>query len=416
MDVEIVTIGTELLLGQTLDTNATELARALLAAGARVVRQTSVSDDPEAVRDALAGALARTRFAVATGGLGPTRDDVTKRVAAELFGVPLVTDDAYLRRLEERWQRLGRPGPMPEANKTQAEVPAGATVLPNPRGTAPGLWLEDARGVVALLPGVPHEMRAMAVAEVAPRVAARAEPGRTTVWRTLRTTGISESAVADRVGPLEADLAPLTLAYLPSFDGVDLRITAWRLDPDDAERRLAAAAARVRNAVEAGYYGEGEADLAAVVLDRARARGLRLAVAESCTGGIVGARLTAVPGASAVFVGGVIAYENQVKTRDLAVPPGVIEAHGAVSEPVVRGMAEGVRRRFEAGAAIAVSGIAGPDGGTADKPVGTVWLCAAADERVRAVRVRFPGDRAEIRTRAAQAALDLMRRTLEGSG
>jgi nicotinamide-nucleotide amidase len=270
--------------------------------------------------------------------------------------------------------------------------------------------------VVALLPGVPHEMRAMAVAEVVPRVAARAEPGRTTVWRTLRTTGISESAVADRIGPLEADLAPLTLAYLPSFDGVDLRITAWRLDPDEAERRLAAGAARVRDAVDAGCYGEGEADLAGVVLDRARARRLRLAVAESCTGGLVGARLTAVPGASAVFVGGVIAYDDQVKARDLAVPSGVLDAHGAVSEPVVRGMAEGVRRRFEVEAAIAVSGIAGPDGGTPDKPVGTVWLCAAAAETVRAVRIRFPGDRAEIRTRAAQAALDLMRRTLEGSG
>jgi nicotinamide-nucleotide amidase len=341
---------------------------------------------------------------------------VTKRVAAELYGVPLVTDQTYLRRLEERWQRLGRPGPMPEANKTQAEVPAGATILPNPRGTAPGLWLEDARGVVALLPGVPHEMRAMAVTEVAPRIAARAEPGRTTVWRTLRTTGISESAVADRVGPLENALAPLTVAYLPSFDGVDLRITAWRMDPDEAQGRLAAAAARVRSAVAEGCYGEGEADLAAVVLDRCRERDVRLAVAESCTGGLVGARLTAVPGASTVFAGGVIAYDDRVKTRDLAVPPEALQAHGAVSEPVVRGMADGVRRRFDVAGAIAVSGIAGPEGGTADKPVGTVWLCAVADERVRTAQVRFPGDRGEVRTRAAQAALELMRRTLEADG
>jgi nicotinamide-nucleotide amidase len=416
MDIEIVTIGTELLLGQTIDTNATDLARTLLAAGARVARKTSVPDEPRSIGDALRDALARTGFVVATGGLGPTRDDVTKRVAAELYGVPLVTDEAYLQRLHDRWRRLGRPGTMPDANRTQAEVPAGATVLPNPRGTAPGLWLEDPRGVVVLLPGVPHEMRAMAVAEVAPRVAARVEPGRATVWRTVRTTGISESALADRVGPLEADLAPLSVAYLPSFDGVDLRITAWRMDPAQADGLLARAAERIRNVVRPGSYGEGEADLADVVLQGARARGLRLAVAESCTGGLVGARLTAIPGASSVFVGGVIAYDDYVKRRDLGVPAGLLEAQGAVSQAVVEAMAEGARRRFEVEAAIAVSGIAGPDGGTAEKPVGTVWLCAAAGPVSRAARVRFPGDRLEIRTRAAQAALDLMRRTLEESG
>jgi nicotinamide-nucleotide amidase len=412
MDVEVVTIGTELLLGLTIDTNATDLARTLVGAGARVTRKTSVPDDPDAVRLALTEALARTRFVVVTGGLGPTRDDVTKRAAAEVFGLPLVTDDECLRRLEERWRRLGRPGAMPEANRTQAEVPAGATILPNPRGTAPGLWLEDARGVVVLLPGVPHEMRALALAEVGPRVAARAEPGRRTAWRTLRTTGVSESALADRVGPLEASLAPVTVAYLPSFDGVDLRLTAWRMKPDEAERVLPAAAGRVREAVGDGVYGEGDTDLAAVVLEAARRRGLGLAVAESCTGGLVGARLTAVPGASAVFAGGVIAYDDGVKRRDLDVPAELIGTHGAVSEAVVRAMAEGARRRFQVGAAIAVSGIAGPDGGTAEKPVGTVWLSAVAGDRERTMRIRFPGDRQEIRTRAAQAALDLARRVL----
>lgn len=412
MDVEVVTIGTELLLGLTIDTNATDLARALVGAGARITRKTSVPDDPDAVRRSLADALARTRFVVVTGGLGPTRDDVTKRAAAEVFGLPLVMDQDYLRQLEARWTRLGRPGAMPAANRTQAEVPAGATLLPNPRGTAPGLWLEDARGVLVLLPGVPHEMRAMAVAEVAPRVAARAEPGRRTLWRTLRTTGVSESALADRVGPLEAALAPVTVAYLPSFDGVDLRLTAWRMKPDEAERVLPAAVDQVREAVGEGVYGEGDTDLAAVVLDATRRRGLGLAVAESCTGGLVGARLTAVAGASAVFAGGVIAYDDRVKVRELGVPPELIGAHGAVSEPVVRAMVEGARRRFQVGAAIAVSGIAGPDGGSPDKPVGTVWLSAAGGERERTVQIRFPGDRQEVRTRAAQAALDLMRRVL----
>jgi nicotinamide-nucleotide amidase len=414
MDVEVVTIGTELLLGHTIDTNATRLARTLLDAGARVVRKTSVPDDADAIRSAFTDALARTRFAVATGGLGPTRDDMTKRVAAELFGVPLVTDEAAVRRLEERWRRLGRTGAMPVANRTQAEVPAGATVLPNPRGTAPGLWLEDGRGVLVLLPGVPHEMVGLARDEVAPRVAARAGAGRRARWRILRTTGVAESVLADLVGPLEDALTPVTVAYLPSFEGVDLRLTIWGSDEDSGTTRLTAAADRLRAALGEAIYGEGDTDLAAVVLERARRTGLRLAVAESCTGGLVGARLTAVPGASAVFAGGIIAYADEVKARDLAVPDASLAEHGAVSEAVVRAMVDGVRRRFGVDAAVAVSGVAGPSGGTADKPVGTVWLCAAAGTTSRAVRIGFPGARAEIRERAAQAALNLVRAVLGG--
>lgn len=305
---------------------------------------------------------------------------------------------------------------MPEANRTQAEVPAGATVLPNPRGTAPGLWLEDARGVLVLLPGVPHEMRGLVADELAPRVAARAGPGRGARWRVLRTTGIPESALADRLGPLEDALAPVTLAYLPSFAGVDLRLTLWEGAPGDGAERLAAAVGQVRAALRDRCYGEGDADLAAVVLTRAEAAGLRLAVAESCTGGLVGARLTAVPGASRAFVGGVIAYDDGVKLRDLGVPRAALEAHGAVSEAVVRAMAEGVRRRFDAGAAIAVSGVAGPEGGTAEKPVGTVWLAGSVGPAVRAVKLGLPGDRAEVRARAAQAALDLLRGMLGEGG
>lgn len=298
---------------------------------------------------------------------------------------------------------------MPEANRTQAEVPDGATVLPNPRGSAPGLWLEDPRGVVVLLPGVPHEMRGLVREEVAPRIAARAAPGAVTAWRTLRTTGIPESALADRVGPLEASLAPVTVAYLPSFEGVDLRLTTWTMGAAEGARRLAEAATRVREVLGERCYAEGSTDLAAVVLERARATGVRLAVAESCTGGLVGARLTAIPGASSVFAGGVIAYDDEVKVRDLAVPPEALAAHGAVSEAVVRAMAVGVRRRFGVEGGVAVSGVAGPEGGTAGKPVGTVWLAVAVGVRERAVRIGVPGDRSEIRARAAQAALDLLR-------
>jgi nicotinamide-nucleotide amidase len=350
---------------------------------------------------------------ITTGGLGPTSDDVTKQTVADLYGVRLVTDAAYLARLEQRWQRLGRAGPMPVANRSQALIPEGATVLPNPRGTAPGLWLEDGRGVVVLLPGVPHEMRALATDEVGPRVARRAG-GSVVLSRVLRTTGIAESQLADRIGPVESQLRPATLAYLPSFDGVDLRVTVWGGPRADGERLLGRAADVVRPLLTPWYYGDGEVDLAAVVLGRARDAGARLAVAESCTGGLVAARLTAIPGASATFLGGVVAYDNDVKANALGVSPELLATQGAVSEAVVRAMADGVRMRCGADAAVAVSGIAGPDGGTPDKPVGTVWLAASCRDIRRTVRLGLPGDRAEIRARAAQAALDLLRRVLEG--
>lgn len=409
MDLELVTIGTELLLGHTIDTNAAYLARALAAVGVRVARKTSVSDIPDDIRDAVAGALGRTGFVVTSGGLGPTSDDRTRQAVADLYGVPLLLDEAYLDRLQARWRSLGRPGAMPEANRTQALYPAGATVLPNPRGSAPGLWLEGPPGVVVMLPGVPHELQGLTTDELAPRLARRAPAAAVTRSLTLRTTGIPESRLADLVGTLEDALAPATLAYLPTFDGVDLRLTAWQVAPGEAEPVLARARDRLLAVVGDRCYGEERADLAGVVLERTRAAGARLAVAESCTGGLVAARLTAIPGASAVFLGGVVAYDNAVKVGELGVPERVIQDEGAVSEGVVRAMAGGVQRRFGAEAAIAITGIAGPEGGTPDKPVGTVWLCAALGSTQRAVRIGIPGDRAEVRGRAAQAALDLLR-------
>jgi nicotinamide-nucleotide amidase len=410
--LEVVTIGTELVLGLTPDTNAAELGRALAAAGAEVVRHVAVPDRPAVIRAAVAEALDRTGFVITTGGLGPTRDDMTKHEVAALFGKPLQLDAGLLRSLEARFRRLGRA--MPALNRGQAEVPEGATVLPNPRGTAPGLWLEDARGRVAvLLPGVPSEMRGLLVEEVLPRVAQRAgDPTRVVLSRTLRTTGVPESALAERVGPVEEEIAPLTLAYIPSVDGVDLRVTAWVLSREEADRRLNEAAARLRERVGEHCYGEEGVDLAGVVLDALRARAERLAVGESCTGGLLAARLTAVPGASAVFVGGVVAYIDDVKTALLAVPAEILEAHGAVSEETVRALAEGAQRRFEVQAALAVTGIAGPSGGTPEKPVGTVWVAARHGAETRVVKRVFPGDRGEIRARSAQAALDLLRRLL----
>jgi nicotinamide-nucleotide amidase len=407
--VEVVTIGTELLLGLTPDTNATELGRVLADAGAEVVRHISVADRPDAIRSAVRDALERTGFVITTGGLGPTRDDMTKREVAALFGKPLLLDEVVLRSLEDRFRRLGRP--MPAVNRTQAEVPAGATVLPNPRGTAPGLWVEDNGRVVVMLPGVPSEMRGLLAEEVVPRLARRSS-GLVVRSRMVRTTGIAESALAERVGDVEESIAPLTLAYIPSLEGVDLRVTAWRLREVEADQLLGAATALLRERAGDDAYGEDRTDLAAVVLEILRARRARLAIAESCTGGLAAGRVTAVAGSSEVFVGGVVAYDDRVKMDLLGVGAPLLKQHGVVSEPVVRAMVEGVQQRFATEAALAITGIAGPSGGTADKPVGTVWLAARFGSEARALKRIFPGDRAEIRGRAAQAALDLLRRVV----
>ena len=410
MNLELVTIGTELLLGFTLDSNGSEIARVLGEHGVRVVRRTSVPDREADISAAVAEALDRTGAVVTTGGLGPTRDDVTKRAVAELFGAPLRFDEGVWETVLARFAKLGRvPG---ASNRVQAEVPRGATVLPNRWGTAPGIWLAGARGLVVMLPGVPYEMRNLLRHEVVPRLAARAR-GTVVRSRVLRTTGIPESALAERLGDVETTIAPLTLAYLPGEEGVDLRLTAWDLEPSVADDRLRAAAGLLRSRAGDRVYGEGDTDLAAIVLEAARARGLRLAVGESCTGGLLAKRLTDTPGSSDVMAGGVVAYDNAVKASFLDVPPQLIERHGAVSEEVARAMALGAARRFGVDLAAAVTGIAGPSGGTAEKPVGTVWLATALREEVDATRILLPGPRANIRARSAQAALFLLFRRLQ---
>ena len=409
MELELVTIGTELLLGFTIDTNGAEIARQLGAVGTRVSRRTAIADRADDIRDAVSEALGRTGFVITTGGLGPTRDDITKKVVATLFDAPLEFREELWTALLERYRRLKR---VPaESNRTQAEVPRGATVLPNRWGTAPGIWLEGAPGTVVMLPGVPLEMRMLLEHEVVPRLTARSG-GRVVRSRTLRATGIPESTLADRLGDIEDDIAPITLAYLPGLEGVDMRMTAWDLPADEADRRLAAAAERIRSLAPDVLYGEGEDDLAALVLDAARQRGVRLAVAESCTGGMIGARLTAVPGSSDVFDGGAITYADSAKSDLLGVDLALIAEHGAVSEPVVKAMAVGAGRRFGA-VAVAVTGIAGPAGGSPEKPVGTVWLAVADGDDVRSSRIVTVGTRNEIRARAAQAALALLWRRLQ---
>ena len=421
MDCEILTVGTELVLGFTVDTNAAEMARALAEAGIRVRHRASVSDELADVRQALAAALERCGTVIVTGGLGPTPDDLTREAAAEVFGARLVHDPAVLAGLEEKYRRRGI-APMPASNRRQADVPEGATVLPNPVGTAPGLWIDDGHGRLAiLLPGVPKEMRGLMEGEVIPRLRSRGtteDRGPRTVIRsrTLRTAGIPESALADQVGDQQRLLPPgLSLAWLPSLAGVDLRLTAWNLGEEEARAALAQAAGALRARLGAHLYGEDGDDLAAVVLRALEGQGAKLAVAESCTGGLLGARLTAVPGSSRVFVGGVTAYANEAKLGLLGVSSEAIAEQGAVSEEVARQMARGVARALDAQAAIAVTGIAGPDGGTPSKPVGTVWIAVLWRDQVRAFTHSFPGDREDVRGRAAQWALNYLRRVVAGA-
>lgn len=423
MDLELLTVGTELVLGFTVDTNAAAAGRALAAVGLRVVRRATVGDDPAEIRRAVQAALERTGTVIVSGGLGPTKDDLTRAAVAEVFGKRLVRDPALLGQLEERFRSRGMPH-MPAANAVQADVPEGATVLPNPRGTAPGLWIEDGARLAILLPGVPKEMQGLMSEQVVPRLlelAARRHPGappRPTVIRsrTIRTAGIGESALADRLGDYDELLgAHVTLAFLPSLDGTDLRFTAWNLAEPEADAALARAVDALRSRVGPSAYGEGEDPLAAVVLRELERAGATLAVAESCTGGLLGAKLTAVPGASRVFLGGVVAYADDVKLGLAGVSADTLSRHGAVSEAVAREMAAGVARALGATAAVALTGIAGPDGGSAEKPVGTVWMATLWKAEVRAFTYVFPGDREDVRGRAAQWALDRLRRAIAGT-
>ena len=411
MHIEVVTIGDELLLGYTIDTNAAHLARTLAAEGVEIARRTTVGDRADAIASAVREGLERTGAVITTGGLGPTSDDLTKESIAALFGRGMVLDEAHLAWMAERFTRLFQ-RPMPEANRQQAMLPESARKLRNNHGSAPGIWLEDEQGRwVAMLPGVPREMRGMLADTLVPLIRERLGDDRRVVRsRTLRTTGVGESFIADRVASLTEGVGDVDLSYLPNAEGTDLRLTVRGARPDDADRRLAEAAERLRTVVGDAVYGEDGADLAAVVLDLCRARGLTIGVAESCTGGLLGARLTAIAGSSDVVAGGVIAYANSLKTALLDVTPGVLAHQGAVSEPVVREMASGARAATGASIGIGITGIAGPGGGSDEKPVGTVWIASDVEGAVESRRLRLIGDRAEVRQRAAQAALEMIRR------
>ena len=409
MRAEIIAVGSELLTPYRLDTNSLFLTSELNQLGIRVAHKAVVGDTQEEMRSSFEHALERAEVIVSSGGLGPTDDDRTRQTVAELLGRKLRTDEAVLRHIRDRFQRF-RPGRvMPQINARQALVPEGATVLPNPSGTAPGLWLEANGRIVILLPGVPNELRGLFEAQVKPRLA-RAGGKQRLYTRELRITGLPESEVETRVSPLYALYPNTETTILASPPGIQLHPSIWSDDAAKAEQVLDEISDRMALALGEHLYsmhGESLEEVVGRILTENRAT---VGVAESCTGGLLAERLTNVAGSSVYFLGGVVCYSNELKSQLVGVPPAMIEAKGAVSPEVALALAEGVRQLTGARLGIGVTGIAGPGGGTPEKPVGLVYIGLADERGPRQKEFRFLGDRDRIRLFASQAALDMARR------
>jgi len=410
---EIIAVGSELLTPDRLDTNSLFLTDRLNAVGIDVAAKVVVGDERRALAVCLREAFARADLVITTGGLGPTDDDVTRDVAAEVMEAPLTEDASLVASLEARFAR--RQIPMPAINRRQALVPAGATVLANPQGTAPGLWLDDGRRSLLLLPGPSRELQPLFDTEVLPALRARGG-GRVRRRRVVKVTGLTESQVEDRIRSLDRDLrsrdVPVERTILASPGLIEIHLAASGVAGAELEAALEQAVADTTALVGPAVYSVDGRSLEEVVGGLLARRGWRLAAAESCTGGLLLGRLTNVPGSSAWVAGGVVAYANEVKVAQLGVPESWIAEHGAVSEPVAQAMADGVRERLGAEVGIGLTGIAGPGGGTEGKPVGTVAIALSGP--VREVRTfRFPGDRSMVRALAVAAGLNMVRRAAE---
>lgn len=413
----VVAVGSELLTPHKTDTNSLFVTERLNGVGVRVLQKLVVGDDPSGLAAALRYALGAADVVVVTGGLGPTADDVTRDAAADLLGLPLEESPALVEAIRARFTARGLE--MPGINRRQAAVPRGAEVLENPRGTAPGLWLAAGEARLALLPGPPRELRPMFDRLVEERLAPEAGGGRV-LRRTIRTTGRTESHVDEAARPVYEPLAagrpPVETTILASLGQIDLHLSTVCSDPAAGGRVLDAAVAELVAVLGNCVFSTDGRSLPRVVGELLRGRGARVAIAESCTGGLIASRLTDVPGASAWVHGGWVLYSNEAKVA-LGVAPDLIASRGAVSEPVAEAMAVAAREAAGVEFGLGVTGVAGPGGGTPSKPVGTVCLAlASASESPRVRRVRLPGDRERVKFQASQAALDLLRRALLRAG
>jgi len=415
MKVEIIAVGTELLTPDFQDTNSLFLTAGLNALGLEVSFKTIVGDDERDLAGVLRTALGRSRIILCMGGLGPTKDDRTRETLAKLLRRELVYHSEIRARIRERFRRRG--APMTASNLKQCYVIEGAEVLDNPNGTAPGLWLETKGRRIALLPGPPREIRPMFENHVLPRLAALGRG--LTVRRVIRLTGLGESAMESRLKPFYAAVPPgVTVTTLAGPGDLAIHLTYSGAGPRaEAESGLDRLERVVAKALGPWIYSRNGNSLEEVVGSLLRAKHKTVACAESCTGGLVGHRLTNVPGSSEYFLESAVVYSNKAKMRRLGVPAGLIERHGAVSAPVAGAMALGIRGTSGADIGISVTGVAGPDGGTARKPVGLVYIALAHARGAAVVRSLFFGGRAEVKFQASQKALDLLRKKLSpGSG
>lgn len=408
LDLELLMTGDELTRGAVTDTNSGWLAQRALAFGAQIRRVTAVGDVAEDICAALREASGRAEVVVVSGGLGPTSDDLTAACAATVAGVPLVQDEGTLDRIRVRWARRAKP--MPPAVEKQALVPAGAEVLANDEGTAPGFRIRIGRAECFFFAGVPRELKHLAARHLFPFLRARAST--VLVTKTLRCVGVPESELDAALLPLVQGTG-VVFGLRAAFPETWATFTLEAADVAGAEAVLAPLVGKAVALLQPQVYTTEDIPLAQVVGQLCVRAGWSVAVAESCTGGLLGAELTAIDGSSRYFVGGSITYANSEKVRALGVPVALIEEHGAVSEAVVRAMAEGARDRLRTTAALAITGIAGPSGGSAEKPVGTVWISLAGPHGTVAELKRFTRtDRESVRSASVAAALDLLRRAL----
>ena len=409
LTAEIIAIGSELLTPERTDTNGLWLTEKLNGIGIEVKLKTIVGDDDARLEETIRDAMKRSRVVIMTGGLGPTEDDITRKIAARAMNRRLLLNEKVLDAIRTKFLSLGRQ--MPEINSRQAMVIDGAEVLDNPNGSAPGMYLEHEGRSVVLLPGPPREMRPMFENFVLPKLAARAGDVRV-VRRVLRVAGLGESAVDEKIAPVYTQYKNPQTTILFNRSEIEIHLTAQAKTEQDAELLLDGLAGQIEERLGHSIFAFRGETMEEVIGLRLAVAGFTLAVAESCTGGLISQRLTEVPGSSVYFMEGVVTYSNDAKTRSLGVDSELIQQHGAVSAEVAEAMAEGVRQRADTDFGLSATGIAGPGGGSEEKPVGLVYIALSDDAHTEHRKLMLPGDRHLIRWRASQAALDLLRRRL----
>jgi nicotinamide-nucleotide amidase len=405
MTCAVLCIGTELTRGELVNTNASWLAASLTDAGFHVVEDVTVDDDKKRIIATLERLAGVVRIIVCTGGLGPTTDDLTTEAVAQALGVSLERDAASLEAIRRRFEKLGRT--MSDSNAKQADFPKNAQVLPNTIGTAPGFSVQVGGATAFFMPGVPREMKLMFETQVMPRI--RELAPRDTAQIRLRTFGLPESVVGERLHGVEQSFPGVTIGYRAHFPEIEVKVLARALSEPQARDVCERATVEVRGRLADVIYGTGEDTFPGVVGRVLRSKSYTLAIAESCTGGLVGHMLTREPGASDFLLVDAVTYANSAKTRLLGVDEDILRAHGAVSAEVAAAMAEGVKRVSGADIALSLTGVAGPTGGTEEKPVGTVFLAVAAAGATTVKQRHFPGDRHQIQMLAAYAGLHLVR-------